>query len=90
MVIGNQGENFSAGANLMLLLFEIQDENWDEIEGTVKMFQDALMAVKYFEKPVVAAPSGLTLGGDVRSVSLRPGSGLPQKPTWASLNWVWV
>jgi len=63
MVIGNQGENFSAGANLMLLLFEIQDENWDEIEGTVKMFQDSLMAIKYFEKPVVVAPFGLTLGG---------------------------
>ena len=63
MVIGNQGENFSAGANLMLILFEIQDENWDEVEASVKAFQDALMAIKYFEKPVVAAPFGLTLGG---------------------------
>jgi 3-hydroxyacyl-CoA dehydrogenase len=63
MVIGNQGENFSAGANLMLILFEIQDENWDDIELSVKAFQDALMAVKYFEKPVVAAPSGMTLAG---------------------------
>jgi len=63
MVIGNQGENFSAGANLMLMLFEIQDENWDDIELSVKAFQDALMAIKYFEKPVVAAPFGLTLAG---------------------------
>jgi 3-hydroxyacyl-CoA dehydrogenase len=63
MVIGNQSENFSAGANLMLILFEIQDENWDDIEMSVKAFQDALMAVKYFEKPVVAAPFGLTLAG---------------------------
>ena len=63
LVIGNQGENFSAGANLMLILFEIQDENWDEVEASVKAFQDTLMAVKYFEKPVVAAPFGLTLGG---------------------------
>ena len=63
MVIGNQGENFSAGANLMLILFEIQDENWDDVEASVKAFQDTLMAVKYFEKPVVAAPFGLTLGG---------------------------
>jgi 3-hydroxyacyl-CoA dehydrogenase len=63
MVIGNQGENFSAGANLMLMLFEIQDENWDDIELSVKAFQDALMAVKYFDKPVVAAPFGLTLAG---------------------------
>jgi 3-hydroxyacyl-CoA dehydrogenase len=63
MVIGNQGENFSAGANLMLILFEIQDENWDDVEASVKAFQDILMAIKYFEKPVVAAPFGLTLGG---------------------------
>ena len=63
MVIGNHGENFSAGANLMLILFEIQDENWDEVEASVKAFQDTLMAIKYFEKPVVAAPFGLTLGG---------------------------
>jgi 3-hydroxyacyl-CoA dehydrogenase len=63
LVIGNQAENFSAGANLMLILFEIQDENWDDIELSVKAFQDALMAIKYFEKPAVAAPFGLTLAG---------------------------
>jgi 3-hydroxyacyl-CoA dehydrogenase len=63
LVIGNQAENFSAGANLMLILFEIQDENWDDIEFSVKAFQDTLMAIKYFEKPVVAAPFGLTLAG---------------------------
>jgi 3-hydroxyacyl-CoA dehydrogenase len=63
LVIGNQAENFSAGANLMLMLFEIQDENWDDLEMIVKAFQDSLMAVKYFEKPVVAAPFGLTLAG---------------------------
>ena len=63
MVIGNQAENFSAGANLMLMLFEIQDENWDDIEFSVKAFQDTLMAIKYSEKPVVAAPFGLTLAG---------------------------
>jgi 3-hydroxyacyl-CoA dehydrogenase len=63
MVIGNHGENFSAGANLMLILFEIQDENWDEVEASVKFFQDTLMALKYFDKPVVTAPFGMTLGG---------------------------
>jgi len=63
LVIGNQSENFSVGANLMLMLFEIQDENWDDIEAIVKAFQDVLMAIKYFEKPVVAAPFGLTLAG---------------------------
>jgi 3-hydroxyacyl-CoA dehydrogenase len=63
LVIGNQSENFSVGANLMLILFEIQDENWDRIEEYVRIFQDTFMAIKYFEKPVVAAPFGLTLGG---------------------------
>ncbi len=63
LVIGNQAENFSVGANLMLILFEIQDENWDDIDRMVKAFQDVLMAVKYFEKPVVAAPFGMTLAG---------------------------
>jgi 3-hydroxyacyl-CoA dehydrogenase len=63
LVIGNQSENFSAGANLMLMLFEIQDENWDDIEASVKAFQDTLIAIKYYEKPVVAAPFGLTLAG---------------------------
>ncbi len=63
LVIGNQGSNFSTGANLMLILFEIQDENWDGIEASVKDFQDILMELKYFEKPVVAAPFGMTLAG---------------------------
>jgi 3-hydroxyacyl-CoA dehydrogenase len=63
LVIGNQGENFSVGANLMLLLFEIQDENWDQIDEYLRIFQNTFMAFKYFEKPVVAAPFGLTLGG---------------------------
>ncbi len=63
LVIGNQAENFSAGANLMLILFEIQDENWEDIEISIKAFQDALMDIKYFEKPVIAAPFGLTLAG---------------------------
>jgi len=63
LVIGNQGENFSVGANLMLILFEIQDENWEQIEEYVSVFQKTFMAVKYFEKPVIAAPFGLTLGG---------------------------
>ncbi len=63
MIIGNQGENFCAGANLSLILFEIQNENWDEIERYVKSFQDLLMEIKYFDKPIVAAPFGMTLAG---------------------------
>jgi 3-hydroxyacyl-CoA dehydrogenase len=63
LVIGNQGTNFSVGANLMLLLFEAQDGNWEEIDLMVRAFQKSMMGVKYCKGPVVAAPFGLTLGG---------------------------
>jgi 3-hydroxyacyl-CoA dehydrogenase len=63
LVIGNQGKHFSAGANLMMLLMEAQDENWDEIDYLVRQFQGFSMKMKYFSKPIVAAPFGMTLGG---------------------------
>jgi 3-hydroxyacyl-CoA dehydrogenase len=63
LVIGNQGENFSAGANLMLLLLEAQEENWDDLNMVIKLFQQAVMSMRYSAKPVVAAPFGLALGG---------------------------
>lgn len=63
LVIGNQGENFSVGANLMLLLLEAQEGNWDDLNRTVKAFQQLAMSLRYSPKPVVAAPFGLALGG---------------------------
>ncbi|HTS70764.1 MAG TPA: enoyl-CoA hydratase/isomerase family protein, partial [Terriglobia bacterium] len=63
MVIGNQAPHFSAGANLMLLLTAIQEDDWDEAQLAVRAFQNANMALKYAPKPVVAAPFGMTLGG---------------------------
>jgi 3-hydroxyacyl-CoA dehydrogenase len=63
MIIANQGEKFSAGANLTLVLLMAQDGEWDELEGAVRRFQQANMAIKYAAKPVVAAPFALTLGG---------------------------
>ncbi len=63
LVIGNHGKNFSVGANIMLLLLEAQEGNWEEIDLMVRGFQKANMAVKYCKKPVVAAPFGMTLGG---------------------------
>lgn len=65
LVIGNQGENFSVGANLMLLLFEALEGNLPEIDGMVRAFQRATMALKYAPVPVVAAPFGKVLGGGV-------------------------
>lgn len=63
LVIGNHAQNFSVGANLLLLAAEIMKGNWAGIEASVKALQDATMAMKYFEKPIVAAPHGMTLGG---------------------------
>jgi 3-hydroxyacyl-CoA dehydrogenase len=63
LVIGNQGEHFSAGANLMLILLGAQEEEWDELDLTIRQFQAATMALKYASVPVVAAPFGMTLGG---------------------------
>lgn len=63
LVIGNQGKNFCVGANLMLILLEAEDENWDELDLMVREFQKGTMALKYAKKPVVAAPFGMTLGG---------------------------
>lgn len=63
MVIGNQGENFSAGANLMMVLLAAQEQEWDDLNAAVRAFQQMNMALKYAAKPVVAAPFGLALGG---------------------------
>ncbi|UOQ94277.1 3-hydroxyacyl-CoA dehydrogenase/enoyl-CoA hydratase family protein [Halobacillus shinanisalinarum] len=63
LVIGNQGKNFCVGANLGMMLMEAQDFNFFEIEMVVKQFQDAMMKMKYSDKPVVSAPFGMTLGG---------------------------
>ncbi len=63
LVIGNQGGNFSAGANLMLLLLAAQEEEWDDINQMIRALQYAVMRLRYSAKPVVTAPYGLTLGG---------------------------
>ena len=63
LVVGNDAVNFSAGANLMLLLLESQEGNWDEVDLMVRAFQGATMALKYTDVPVVVAPAGLALGG---------------------------
>jgi 3-hydroxyacyl-CoA dehydrogenase len=63
LVVGNDGPHFSAGANLMLVLLEAQEENWDEIDLMVRAFQQSVMSLRYADVPVVVAPAGLTLGG---------------------------
>jgi 3-hydroxyacyl-CoA dehydrogenase len=63
LVVANDAINFSAGANLMLLLLEAQEGNWDDVDMMIRAFQAATMSLKYADVPVVVAPAGLTLGG---------------------------
>jgi 3-hydroxyacyl-CoA dehydrogenase len=63
LVVGNDALHFSAGANLMLLLLEAQEGNWDEVDLMIRAFQGTTGALRYADVPVVVAPAGLTLGG---------------------------
>jgi 3-hydroxyacyl-CoA dehydrogenase len=65
LVVGNQGVNFSVGANLMLMLMEAQDENWEELEMIGRYFQSSVMSLRYSPKPVVvrAVSNGFSAAG---------------------------
>jgi 3-hydroxyacyl-CoA dehydrogenase len=63
LVVGNDAANFTAGANLMLVLLEAQEGNWDDINLGIRSFQAATMGLRYSDVPVIVAPAGLTLGG---------------------------
>jgi 3-hydroxyacyl-CoA dehydrogenase len=63
LVVGNDAPDFSAGANLMLVLLEAQEGNWDEIDTMIRAFQTATQALRYADVPVVVCPAGMTLGG---------------------------
>ena len=68
MVLGHQGANFSAGANLNLLLELSQNEQWEALDLAVKTLQDTTQRIRFSSGPVVAAPFQLTLGGGVEIV----------------------
>lgn len=63
LVIGNEGPNFSAGANLAMLLMYAIEQEYDEIDLMIRTFQNTMMRARYSSIPVVVAPHGLTLGG---------------------------
>ncbi len=62
-VIGTRAADFSAGANLALLLLEAEEDEWAELDRTVRLFQGIATAMRLAPVPVVAAPRGRTLGG---------------------------
>lgn len=63
VVISNNGENFSAGANVGMIFMMAVEQEWDELDFAVRAFQNTTMRLRYSSIPVVVAPHGLTLGG---------------------------
>ncbi|MGV8993760.1 MAG: 3-hydroxyacyl-CoA dehydrogenase/enoyl-CoA hydratase family protein [Flavobacterium sp.] len=63
LVIGNQAANFSVGANIGMIFMMAVEQDYDELNMAIKMFQDTMMRVRYSGIPVVVAPHGMTLGG---------------------------
>ncbi len=63
LVIGNQGEHFSAGANLAVLLMQAQAGEWDEIDQSIRLFQKMTTSMRFSPFPTVSAPFSLALGG---------------------------
>jgi 3-hydroxyacyl-CoA dehydrogenase len=63
LVISTEADNFSAGANLFMVVMLAQNQDWNTLEGAAKKLQELNAKVRYFPKPVVIAPAGLALGG---------------------------
>ncbi len=62
-VISGDSANFSVGANLMMLMLAVQEEEWDEVDLAIKQFQGMTQAIKFCSRPVVTAAYGMCLGG---------------------------
>jgi 3-hydroxyacyl-CoA dehydrogenase len=63
LILSTEAENFSAGANLFMIVMLAQNQDWDNLDLAIRKLQDTNMRMRYFHKPVVAAPAGLSLGG---------------------------
>ncbi|NER18507.1 3-hydroxyacyl-CoA dehydrogenase/enoyl-CoA hydratase family protein [Spongiivirga citrea] len=63
LVVGNQGANFSVGANIGMIFMMAVEQEYDELNMAIKYFQDSMMRMRYSSIPTIAAPHGMTLGG---------------------------
>jgi 3-hydroxyacyl-CoA dehydrogenase len=84
LVITNDATNFSVGANLMLLLMSVQEDEWDEVDLAIRQFQGMTQAIKFSAKPVVSAPFGLCLGGGTE-ISLHAAARQPHAELYTGL-----
>jgi len=83
-VITNDATNFSVGANLMLLLMSVQEEEWDDVDLAIRQFQRMTQAIKFSPKPVVAGAFGLCLGGGTE-ISLHAAARQPHAELYTGL-----
>ncbi len=83
-VITNDATNFSVGANLMLLLMSVQEDEWDDVDLAIRQFQGMTQAIKFSQKPVVSAPFGLCLGGGTE-ISLHAAARQPHAELYTGL-----
>src|SRR5690554_112724 len=63
LVVGNQGPNFSVGANIGMIFMMAAEQEYDELNMAIKYFQDTMMRMRYSAIPTIAAPHGMSLGG---------------------------
>ncbi len=80
LVIANSGANFSAGANVGLIFMFAAEQEYDELDMAVRQFQGATMRLRYSSIPVVVAPHGLALGGDLHMVKAERRAGQVRAP----------
>ena len=83
-VITNDAQHFSVGANLMLLLMAVQEEEWDDVDLAIRQFQGMTQAIKFCPKPVVVAPFGMTFGGGTE-ISLHAAARQPHAELYMGL-----
>jgi 3-hydroxyacyl-CoA dehydrogenase len=83
-VITNDATNFSVGANLMLLLMSVQEEEWDDVDLAIRQFQNMTQAIKFSPKPVVVSAFGLCLGGGTE-ISLHAAARQPYAELYTGL-----
>lgn len=84
LVIANEGSNFSAGANVGMIFMLAIEQDYDEIDMAIRMFQNTMMKVRYSAIPVVVAPHGLALGGACE-MSLHADKVIPAAETYTGL-----
>ena len=83
-VITNDATNFSVGANLMLLLMSVQEEEWDDVDLAIRQFQSMTQAIKFSPRPVVVSAFGLCLGGGTE-ISLHSAARQPHAELYTGL-----